>query len=166
MRRAVSTIALGVVVAVGVAAIATSCGNDSTAPNNKVYVAANMNAAAENGGFTSAGTGTATFVDLGTEIDWTLSLTNMTGVTLSHIHLGDASATGANAGPVIFNLFIPNGPTGTLNGVVGHGSITNANNANISLDSLRVLLNNGHAYVNVHTLAHGAGEIRAQVAPQ
>jgi len=125
-----------------------------------------MNAANENGGFTSAGTGTATFVDLGTEIDWTLNLTNMTGVTLSHIHLGDASATGPNSGPVIFNLFIPNGATGTLNGVVGHGSITNANNANISLDSLRVLFNNGHAYVNVHTVAHGAGEIRAQVAPQ
>jgi hypothetical protein len=166
MRRTVSTIAIGLVVAVAVASIATSCGSDSTAPNNKTYIAANMSAANENAGFTSAGSGTATFVDLGTEIDWTLSLTNMTGVTLSHIHLGDASATGTSSGPVIFNLFIPNGPTGTLNGEVAHGSITSANNANISLDSLRVLFNNGHAYVNVHTVAHGAGEIRAQVAPQ
>src|SRR6266513_730849 len=116
MRRIVSTLALGVAAAVGVAAVATSCGSDSTAPKNKVYVAANMNAANEGGTFTSAGTGTATFVDLGTEIDWTLNLTNMTGVTLSHIHLGDASATGASAGPVIFNLFIPNGATATLNG--------------------------------------------------
>jgi hypothetical protein len=166
MRRTVSTLALGLVAAVAVGAVATSCGSDSTGPTGKVFVAANMNAANEGGGFTSAGTGTATFVDLGTEIDWTLDLTNMTGVTLSHIHLGDATAVGQTAGPVIFNLFIPNGATGTVNGVVMHGSITNANNPNINLDSLRVLFNNGHAYTNVHTVAHGAGEIRAQIVPQ
>jgi hypothetical protein len=34
----------------------------------------------------------------------------------------------------------------------------------VSGDSLKVLLNNGNAYVNVHTAAHGAGEIRGQVA--
>jgi CHRD domain len=166
MRRTVSTVALGVAAAVVIAAIATNCGSDTTGPKGKTYVAANMNAAAENGGFTSAGTGTVTFVDRGTEIDWTLNLTNMTGVTLSHIHLGDASATGNNAGPVIINLFLPNGPTTTLNGEVAHGSFTNLNNANVSLDSVRVLFNNGHAYANVHTSAHGAGEIRAQIAPQ
>jgi hypothetical protein len=87
----------------------------------------------------------------------------MTAVIASHIHLGDASAVGTTAGPVIINLFVPNGPTGTLNGEVAHGSITNANNANISLDSLRVLFNNGHAYANVHTSAHPSGEIRDQV---
>ena len=48
---------------------------------------------------------------------------------------------------------------------VAHGSITNANNANVSLDSLRVLFNNGHAYANVHTAAHPGGEIRDQVHP-
>ena len=166
MRRTVSTIALGVVAAAVIGVIATNCGSDTTGPKGKTYVAANMNAAAENGGFTSAGTGTFTFVDVGTEIDWTLNLTNMTGVTLSHIHLGDASATGNTAGPVIINLFLPNGPTTTLNGAVAHGSFTNLNNANVSLDSVRVLFNNGHAYANVHTVAHGAGEIRAQIVPQ
>ncbi len=64
---------------------------------------------------------------------------------------------------VIFNLFLPQVATPTVNGVVGRGIITNANNANISLDSLRVLFNNGNAYVNVHTSANPGGEIRDQV---
>jgi hypothetical protein len=149
-----------------VTAVATSCGDDSTGPTGKTYVAANLNAAAEGGGFTSAGTGTVTFVDLGTEITWSMNLTNMTAVRVSHIHLGDATAVGATAGAVIINLFLPNGDTGLLNGEVAHGSITNANNVNVSLDSLRVLFNNGHAYANVHTAAHPGGEIRAQIAPQ
>jgi hypothetical protein len=87
----------------------------------------------------------------------------MTAVIASHIH-GPAAA-GVNA-PVIINLFIPNVATGTLNGVVASGTITNANNANVSLDSLRVLFNNGNAYVNVHTSANPGGEIRDQVHAQ
>jgi len=153
---------------VGTSAIAVamaSCGSDSTGPGNKTYVA-NMIAANEQGGFTSPGSGTFTFVDRGTEIDWTLNLTNMTAVFASHIHLGDVNAVGATAGPVIINLFIPNADTPTLTGEVAHGSINNANNANVSLDSLRVLFNNGHAYANVHTRAHPSGEIRDQIHPQ
>lgn len=166
MRRPVSTLVLGVFAAVAVAAVAASCGSDSTAAPvvHPTYVA-NLNAAAEGGAFTSNGSGVATFVDMGTEIAWTLTLTNMTAVTLSHIHLGDATRVGATAGPVIINLFLPNGPTGTVNGEVAHGSITNANNANVSLDSLRVLFNNGNSYTNVHTSAHPPGEIRDQIHP-
>lgn len=163
MRRTVSTLALGLIAAVGVAAVATSCGSDSTAPTFKTYVATMLPSNEVPTPKTTTGTGVATFVDKGSEIDWTMELTNMTGVFASHIHLGDA----ATVGPVIFNLFIPNGTnTATLNGVVGSGTITNANNIAISLDSLRVLFNNGHAYVNVHTTANSGGEIRAQVAPK
>src|SRR3954463_14404080 len=158
MRKTVVSLAAGIAAAATIAFVAASCGSDSTGPTNKRYVA-NMIAANEQGGFTSPGSGVFTFVDLGTEIDWTLNLTNMTAVIASHIHVGDVNAVGPTAGPVIINLFVPNGPTGTLNGEVAHGSITNANNANVSLDSLRVLLNNGHAYTNVHTSAHQAGEI-------
>ena len=120
MRRTVSTVALGLIAVVGVAAVATSCGS-STAPTNKTYVA------------------------------------NLIAL--------DVNAVGTTAGPVIFNMFLPNGPTGTLNGEVAHGTFTNANNVNISLDSLRVLFNNGHAYTNVHTSANQGGEIRDQVHP-
>ena len=158
MRRKVG-IALGVVGAVMVAAIAQSCG-DSTAPVARQYVAT-MLPGNEIPPKTTTGTGVTTFVDNGSQIDWTMSLTGMTGVFASHIHLGSATVSG----PVIFNLFVPNGTnTYTLNGVVGSGTITNANNVAISLDSLRVLLNNGNAYVNVHTTANQGGEIRGQIA--
>ena len=161
MRRKVSTLAIGLVATAIAAAIATSCGS-STAPKNKTYVA-NLSPANEVPQKTTTGTGVATFTDLGSEIDWTLTLTNMTAVTMSHIH-GPAPA-GTNAS-VIINLFLPNVATGTVNGEVAHGSITNANNANVSLDSLRVLFNNGMAYVNVHTSANPGGEIRDQVHAQ
>jgi hypothetical protein len=164
MRRTVGTLALGLVAAAVIGVIATNCGSDTTAPRNKTYVA-NMIAANEGAGHTSPGSGIVTLVDLGTEIDWTMTLTNMTAIFASHIHLGDATRVGTTAGPVIINLFMPNGNTATLNGEVAHGSITNANNPNVSLDSLRVLLNNGNAYANVHTTANPGGEIRDQIHP-
>jgi CHRD domain-containing protein len=165
MRRTVR-IAAGIIGAAVVAIVGISCGDDSTGPTNRTYVA-NLNAAAEQGGFTSPGSGVFTFVDNGNVIDWTLELTNITNVTASHIHLGAATAVGTTAGPVIINLFLPNRPpeTGTLNGFVAQGTITNANNSSVSLDSLRVLFNNGNAYANVHTTAHTGGEIRDQVHP-
>jgi hypothetical protein len=165
MRRTVITLALGSIAAVGVAAVATSCG-DSTAPANKMYVA-NLNAAAEGGTVTSPGSGVFTFEDKGTEIDWTLTLTNITNVTASHIHKGTAANVGTTGGPVIINLFLPNRPpeTGTLSGIVAKGTITNANNSGVSLDSLRVLFNNGNAYANVHTTANPGGEVRDQIHP-
>jgi hypothetical protein len=165
MRRTVG-IAAGIIGAVAIAALAVSCGSDTTAPPNKMYVA-NLNAAAEGGTVTSPGSGVFTFEDKGTEIDWTLTLTNMTNVTQSHIHKGTAANVGTTAGPVIINLFLPNRPpeTGTLNGIVARGTITNANNSGISLDSLRVLFNNGNAYANVHTTVNPGGEIRDEVHP-
>ena len=161
MRRKMVGIAAGIAGAAIIAFAVASCG-DSTSPGNKTYVA-NLSPANEVPPKTTTGTGVATFVDLGNEIDWTLQLTNMTGVVASHIH-GPAAA-GANAS-ILFNLFLPNVATPTVNGVVAHGSITNANNANVSLDSLRTLFKNGNAYVNVHTSANPAGEIRDQVHPK
>lgn len=161
MRRKAVGIAAGIIGAAIIGFVAASCG-DSTSPGKKTYVA-NLSPANEVPPKTTTGTGVATFVDLGSEIDWTLELTNMTGVVASHIH-GPAAA-GVNAG-ILINLFIPNVATPTVNGIVAHGSITNANNANVSLDSLRTLFKNSMAYVNVHTSANGAGEIRDQVHPK
>jgi len=163
MRSKTVGIAAGIMAVAVVAFVVASCGSDTTGPTAKVYVA-NLVAANEVPPKTTTGTGTATFVDNGDVIDWTLSLTNMTAVTASHIHLGAAGT--APAANIIFNLFVPQVATRTVNGIVARGTINNANNSNISLDSLRVLFNNGNAYVNVHTTANPGGEIRDQVHPQ
>jgi len=159
MRRTVRA-AAGIIAAAVIAVIGVSCDDDDiSGPVNDVYVA-NLSPANEVPVKTTPGTGVTTFVDLGTSIEWTMTLTNMTGVIASHIH-GPAAA-GVNTG-VIINLFLPNVATGTVNGEVARGTITNANNANVSLDSLRTLFNNGNAYVNIHTSVNPGGEIRDQI---
>src|SRR5258706_14001552 len=69
MRRTVSTLALALTAAVAVAAIATSCGADSTAPTNKTYVA-NLIAINEGATHTPPGSGAAHLGDRGTEMRW------------------------------------------------------------------------------------------------
>ena len=160
MRRTVR-LAAGIIGAAVIATIGVSCDDDPTAPTNNTYVAI-LSPANEVPPRTTTGTGVATFVDNGAVIDWTLELTGMTAVTASHLH--GPAAVGVNTG-IMINLFIPNVPTGTVNGIVAQGTITNANNANVSLDSLRTLFNNGNIYVNVHTSANPPGEIRDQVHP-
>src|SRR5215210_6935532 len=131
MRRTVRA-AAGVIAAAVIAIIGVSCDDDDiTGPVNDVYVA-NLIAANEGPTNTSPGSGVVTFEDVGTQINWTMQLTNITAVTASHIHLGSATAIGTAAGPVIINLFLPNRPTGTVNGVVAEGTITNANNGQVS----------------------------------
>ena len=168
MRRTVG-IAAAVIGAAVIATVAVSCGDDDiTGTTNPRYIA-NLNAAAEGGTVTSPGSGVVTFEDKGDVIEWEMTLTNITNVTQSHIHRGAATNVGASAGPVVINLFMPNratgAETGTLNGVVARGTITNANNGTVSLDSLRVLFNNGNAYANVHTVANPGGEVRDQIHP-
>jgi hypothetical protein len=159
MRRPVG-IAAGVIGAALIATVAVSC-DDSTGPDDDEYTAV-LSASSEVPPNSTAGTGVVTFEDNGDHIEWTMELTNMSAVFASHIH--GPAPVGVNA-PVMFNLFIPNTTSGTLNGTVGSGTITNANNVNVSLDSLRTLFNNGNAYVNVHTTPFQAGAIRGQVVP-
>ncbi len=162
MRRTVGT-AAAIVGAAAIVLVAASCGSDSTGPH-KVYIA-NLSPANEVPQKTTTGTGVVTFVDNGDAgIAWTMTLNNMTNVIASHIHGPAPDRVNAK---VIINLFLPIRPpeTGTVTGVVGSGTITNASNPSVSLDSLRVLFNNGNAYVNVHTTANPGGEIRDQVHP-
>ena len=160
MRRIVG-VAAGIIGAALIAVVATSCGSDSTAPALPTYTATLSGANEKPNAITSSGTGVATFVDAGSEIDWTLQFDGLTNAFASHIHgPGDANTVAG----VIVNLFLPVGNTGAPKPVTMQGVITNNSNTSVSLDSLRALFNNGKAYVNVHTTANGGGEIRGQVS--
>jgi hypothetical protein len=155
-------LAAGVLSALLITTVVASCDDDDITGVREPTWVADMNAANERpvGASTATGTGTVEFVDNGTSIDWTMTLNNVTNVLFSHIH---APATVDQNAPVIINLFMPNGATGTLNGVVARGTITDANNANVSLASLRTLLDAGTAYANVHTTQFQPGAIRGQI---
>ncbi len=156
MRKKVSLVA-GVATALLIATVMVSC-DDSTSPSSPTY-AASLVGSAEVPPVSSTATGTATFTDNTSSIDYVLTVSPMTAITAAHIHLGPVGVVG----PVIINLFNPIRGGGTISGVIATGTITAANNNQVSLDSLRVLFNNGNGYVNVHTTAFGGGEIRGVV---
>jgi len=116
---------------------------------------------------TTTATGSAQFTYVGDirTLFFEVDVAGIDSVTLAHIH---GPADTANPAGVALNLFVPAAPKGPgFTGVLasGVGGELGAPN-NMSLDSLLVLMRNGHAYVNVHTRLHPAGEIRGQVVKQ
>ena len=106
----------------------------------------------------------------GDSIDFKLIVTNIEGVTQSHIHCG---APGVN-GPIVVFLYGFNAAGVAPHGVLNEGTITNANviprassaqcpGGVANLDDVIDKLNNDGAYVNVHTLVFPGGEIRGDV---
>ena len=105
----------------------------------------------------------------GSSLDFKLIASNIVNVTQSHIHCG---TPGVN-GPVVVFLY-GLGPTVSPNGVLNEGTITNANviprpdsaacpGGIADLDDVIEKMNNGGAYVNVHTVAFPGGEIRGDI---
>jgi hypothetical protein len=94
-------------------------------------------------------------------VDYEITGSSITGVTMAHIHSG---AIGV-AGPIFVTLLNqPSSPSGTINGVIVSGSFTSSNlPSGVTLQALKNLLLSGNAYVNVHTSANMQGEIRGQI---
>lgn len=104
-------------------------------------------------------------------IEYKIRMTRpITGAFMGHIH---TAAVGVN-GPIVVWLFGDaklglNNPTMDFSrrATVARGRITAADLvgplAGKTLADLKALLDNGNAYVNLHTRAHPGGEIRAQV---
>lgn len=140
MRQALMT-----AVALGAIALATP------ASAAVLHFSANLNGAAETPPNASTGTGTAK-VDLDTTaktVSWTLTYSGLSGPAIgAHFH-GPAPA-GQAAGvevPISGNLTSP---------VTGSATVTDVQAADLRA---------GQWYVNVHTAAQPAGEIRGQVTP-
>ncbi len=110
----------------------------------------------------------------GSQLHFRLIAANIHDVTMAHIHCG---AAGVN-GPVIAWLY-PEGPppvqiVGRFAGVLSTGTLTAASvvpqpdsaacpGGVANFAELLEKIDRGEAYVNVHTVAHPAGEIRGQI---
>src|SRR6202171_1188305 len=114
---------------------------------------------------TSLATGMATFQlsDDGQALRYRLSVSHLTGIVGSHIHLNGAGVNG----PVVVPLFNSAVPTGEVNGLLAQGTITAASFvgqlAGHPFSELLTDIRSGDAYVNVHTASRPSGEIRGQV---
>jgi hypothetical protein len=153
-----------------------ACGDDNNTPSGEATnFSATMTGAEEVPAVPSTATGTATFTISGTQINYTVNVTNLQNPVVSHIHIGP---TGQN-GPVRLNLCGTGAPVpacGTGNGVLATGSNgTTVGSPAITFDDLVAAMRTGNAYVNVHTddgqppsnTGPGdmaSGEIRGQIA--
>lgn len=104
-----------------------------------------------------------------TEIQYALGVANAENVLMAHIHAGSATENG----PIVVWLYPgpdaeePELKEGTFTGLLAEGTITEEHLLDElegeSLSALVELMENGEAYVNVHTEQNQAGEIRGQI---
>ena len=108
--------------------------------------------------------------DDGNSLDFKLIVSNIEGVTQSHIHCGHPGENG----PIVVFLYGFNAAGVAPHGVLNEGTATDANviarpstaicpGGVADLDDVVEKLNNGGAYVNVHTIVFPGGEIRGDV---
>ena len=103
---------------------------------------------------TTQGTATFAFNNVTNELDYDVTVMADTPITVtaSHIHTGTIGV----AGPVLYPLYTPVTPTLVTDTLSFDGSV-------ILTDPEVTALMSGGLYINVHTTAHPAGEIRAQL---
>ena len=99
-------------------------------------------------------------------INYQLSVNDLVNVTQAHIHRGEEGENGK----VVVTLYNTTMPTGPMSGLLSQGNITAANLvgplAGQQLTDLVSIMDNGTAYVNVHTKDFPLGEIRGQIAAE
>lgn len=111
-------------------------------------------------------TGTAEFnvTADGKTMTYKVNVMNMDKVTQAHIHSGKQEVNGP---PVVW-LYNSSKPSGPMNGMLSQGNITSSDLVGPlkgkQISDLVKLINDGQAYVNVHTETNPKGEIRGQVS--
>jgi hypothetical protein len=147
-----------------VAIAAISCGDDDD-PNDPSLeqFTVTLNGAAERPDpVPTSATGSATLSFTGSgPITYSVTVNDLSSLpSMAHIH-GPAGLEAAN--DVIVGLTTI---ASVLTGTLVSGTLTATNDVTISLDSLKVLMRNGNAYINVHTVNFPPGEIRGQINRQ
>lgn len=175
MKRLLTLAMAGAAVTIGLAACSDTVPNYSSLAPQKVTFIATLTGANEVPAVTTTGAGTAELIrEDSTSILYTIVTTARTdSVTMVHIHAGPAGANG----PIMLWFFptdlarAPGNGSGfaaNLNGTVRVSRITRSGAffiAPYTWDSLMTRMNNGTAYINLHTRRNPGGELRGQVLP-
>jgi hypothetical protein len=109
--------------------------------------------------------GQATFqlVKKGEELAYKVTVEGLGDVTAAHIHQGKKGENG----PPVVNLFAGPEKKGKISGVLAEGKFTADKMfgplTGKPLKALIDMMENGEAYVNVHTQSRPEGEIRGQI---
>jgi CHRD domain len=111
-------------------------------------------------------TGTFNLVTVNQSSGYLLSVDQLVNVTEAHIHRGEETEVGKH----VVTLYNATTPTGPMSGLLSQGNITAADLegplAGQQLTDLISLMDNGTAYVNVHTEEFPTGEIRGQISAE
>jgi hypothetical protein len=159
------------------AVIAAACSTEvpSTAPLRTFFNAV-LNGASEVPPVTTTSTGSSNITVIDTNIVRVQTfVTAIDSVTQAHIHAGSTTVAGPIMvfllGPFSATQLVARGPGGSaigLDGVLSHVDIIRGQtvfSGAFTFDSLLYRINNGTAYVNVHTRRNPGGEIRGQITP-
>lgn len=165
-RARLLTFAAAIILALSYAGMVTSPNFLDTVNQSafaqEVFVASNMTGAKEVPPVETMATGTASFLNNQTVIDYDLSVSDLYNATAAHIHQGKVGANG----PIVVTLYKTSDPSpGLFGGYSGNitSSMLEGPLKGKQLAALVDLLGNGQAYVNVHTIKYKNGEIRDQV---
>ncbi len=154
------SLALSSTLCVFLSVLASGCGgnNTTTGATTAELHTATLAGADETPPTTSGASGSASFTINASSVSYQVTVQNITDVVASHIHSG---AQGV-AGPVRVTL-LATPVKGVTNGVLVQGSFSASDVTGVTYDELLNEIRTGGAYVNVHTVAHPAGEIRGQI---
>lgn len=138
------------------------------ASESRTVFRAPLSGEAAGSGSEAHGNAVFVFKDDGGQLTYKLVVNGLDNTTMAHIHV--AAEPGGNGPPVLW--LYPDAPPsslieGTFNGLLGSRTVTSDDLtgplAGMSFDDLRAAIEQGRAYVNVHTTSFPPGEIRGTI---
>jgi len=155
---------MGLVALAGLGGVAC---NDSL-EGKEVFIA-NLSGAEEVPARSTAASGTAQIIVDGDQITYSIEVDDISSITAAHIHSGGPGTTG----PIRLFLYPPRAAdapapqvTTTEKRILVSATVPSSNVTGVTFQELLAQMRSNGAYVNVHTVQFGGGEIRGTTRPQ